>query len=133
MTELLLKQEVYNIVGAAMEVHNQLGCGFLEAVYQEALEIEFTSRRIPFKAQIELPIFYKGQTLNKHYLADFLVYDQVIVELKALEALTSREEAQLVNYLKAFEKEVGVLINFGAESLDWKRRVLSHRESTKVK
>jgi GxxExxY protein len=123
MSELILKQECYRIVGAAMEVYNTLGPGFLEAVYQEALAIELAARDICFVPQQELQILYKGQTLRKAYTADFLVFEQVIVEIKALTQLTSREEAQLLNYLKATGLSVGVLINFGhAETLEWKRR-----------
>ena len=124
MTELLCKDEVYAIVGAAMEVYNVLGPGFLEAVYQEALEIEFTERDIPFEAQQELRIAFKGRYLKKTYTSDFLVFGKVIVELKALDHLTSHDEAQLLNYLKATGMQVGVLINFGSASkLEWKRMV----------
>ncbi|HEX2980635.1 MAG TPA: GxxExxY protein [Anaerolineaceae bacterium] len=119
------KELTFQIIGAAMEVHNSLGCGFLESVYQEALEIEFTSRHIPFKPQILIPVTYKGHPLKKEYVADFLVFDQIIVEIKALDILTSREEAQLLNYLKASCLPVGLLINFGSESLEWKRKIFS--------
>lgn len=125
MVKLLLKEEVYAIVGAAMEVHKELGPGFLEAVYQEALEIEFALRQIPFESQKELAIYYKGHRLKKTYAVDFLNYDQIIVEIKALDRLTSKEEGQLLNYLKATGLEVGALINFGAPSLEWKRMVRS--------
>ncbi len=122
--ELLAKDEVYAIVGAAMEVHSELGPGFLEAVYQEALEMEFADRGIPFEAQKEMRIMYKGRPLKKTYVADFLVYGSVVVEIKALDQLTSKEEAQILNYLKASNIEVGVLINFGALfKLEWSRHV----------
>ena len=128
MPELLLKQECYRIVGAAMEVYNTLGHGFLEAVYQEALEIELAARDICFVPQHELQVLYKGKALRKAYTADFLVFEQVIVEIKALNQLTSREEAQLLNYLKATGLSVGVLINFGhAEKLEWKRRAWTNK------
>lgn len=123
--ELLFKAEVYEIVGAAMAVSNELGPGFLEAVYQEALEWEFRDRRIPFAAQVPLQITYKGRTLAKEYIPDFICYEQVIVEIKALKELKSLEEAQLLNYLKAAGKPVGVLLNFGAPTLDWKRMALT--------
>ena len=124
-SELLLKDEVYAIVGAAMEVHHILGPGFLEAVYQEALEIEFSRRDIPFDSQTLLPIYYKGQKLEKEYFADFLCYDQIIVEIKALDRLTGKEEAQLLNYLKATGLRIGILINFGSSgTLEWKRRIV---------
>jgi GxxExxY protein len=123
--ELLLKDEVYAIVGAAMEVHRILGPGFLEAVYQEALEIECTRRDIPFESQKLLPIYYKGQKLAKEYFADLLCYDQIIVEIKALDRLTGKEESQLLNYLKATGLRVGILINFGSSgTLEWKRRIV---------
>ena len=115
--ELLLKEEVYAIVGAAMEVSNELGAGFLEGVYQEALEIELRDRRIPFAAQVPLEILYKGRRLVKEYTPDLICLDQVIVEIKALKQLTSIEEAQLLNYLKATGRPVGVLLNFGLP--DW--------------
>jgi GxxExxY protein len=106
---------VYAIAGAAMEVYNTLGTGFLEPVYQEALEIEMAARCIPFIPQKELRIFYKEHRLEKFYVADFLVFDKIAVEIKALDRLSSREQSQLLNYLKATGLEVGVLINFGAQ------------------
>ena len=123
MTGLVYKDEVYEIVGAAMEVHKELGCGFLEAVYQEAFEIELKGRNIPFESQKQLAIYYKGKLLEKEYYADVVCYDKIIVELKALDKLTSKEESQILNYLKASGLKVGILINFGAASLDWKRFV----------
>ena len=118
---ILFKEEVYKIVGAAFEVHNQLGCGFLEPVYQEALEKELTDNGIPFVPQQELRISYKGQLLKKIYIADFVLYDEIIVEIKSEEHLSSIDEAQLLNYLSATGKTVGVLINFGSKRLEWKR------------
>jgi GxxExxY protein len=125
MVELIHERETYALIGAAMEVHNVLGCGYLEAVYQEALEMEFVDQGIPYVAKKELPVFYKGRKLNKVYIADFMVFDKIIVEIKALDQLTSRETAQLMNYLKATGSEVGLLLNFGAEKLIWDRRVLT--------
>lgn len=125
MVELILQKETYAVIGAAMEVHNALGCGFLEAVYQEAMEIELLGRGIPFTAQKELPIFYKGHTLDKVYVADLIVYGKVLVEIKALSQLTSREEAQVMNYLKATSLQVGILLNFGTEKLVWDRKILT--------
>lgn len=119
--ELILKDEVYAIVGAAMEVSNELGSGFLEAVYQEALEIELEERRIPFVTQTPIVISYKGRKLQKEYIPDFICYRQVIVEIKAIKQLSSVEEAQLLNYLKATGKPVGVLLNFGSPKMEWKR------------
>ena len=113
------------IIGAAMEVHRQLGCGFLEAVYQEALEIEFIKRNIQFKREVELEIFYKEQKLKTFCKSDFICFESIIVELKALPQLTSIEEAQIINYLKATGFEIGLLLNFGAQSLQYKRFILS--------
>ena len=106
-----------------MGVHKELGAGFLEAVYQEAMEMECRKRDIPFDAQKLLPIYYKGQKLQKEYIADLVCFDQIIVELKAVERLTNIEEAQLHNYLKATGLRLGLLINFAAPSLDWRRRI----------
>ena len=119
--ELLFKDEVYNIIGAAMEVSNELGSGFLEAVYQEALEIEMKNRDIFFKAQHEIAISYKSIKLNKKYCADFLCYDSIIVEIKAIKKLSEIEEAQILNYLKATGLQLGLLINFGNPKMEWKR------------
>lgn len=127
MAELIFKEEVYAIVGAAMEVHRENGFGFSEPVYQECLEIDLANRNIPFAPQTEMPIFYKGKQIKKTYIADFIAYGKIIVELKALDKLTSREEAQVINYLKVSKLEVGVLINFCAPSLEWKRIVLTNR------
>ena len=127
MVELLYKDEVYAIIGAAMEVHNVLGCGYLEPIYQEALEIELTVRGIPYVPQKVLQVGYKGNLLKKTYVADFIAYGKIIVEIKALTQLSPLEEAQILNYLKATGNEVGLLINFGAEKLGWKRMVLSKK------
>jgi GxxExxY protein len=128
MTNLLHKNEVYTIVGAAMEVHSVLGPGFLEAVYQESLEHELAAPGIPFAAQKELSICYKHIRLSKSYIADLLVFNRIIVEIKALDALTTREEAQLLNYLKATGLQVGLLLNFGSSGkLQWRRMVRTSR------
>jgi len=124
--ELILKDEVYAVVGAAMEVSDELGAGFLEAVYQEAMEIELGDRRIPFTAQTPIKISFKGRILAKEYIPDLVCFDQVIVEIKAIKQLTSIEEAQLLNYLKATGKRVGVLLNFGSPKLEWKRMIFTH-------
>jgi GxxExxY protein len=122
LAELLFRDEVYSIVGAAIEVHKELGFGFLEAVYQETIELELRQRSIPFDTWVPLAISYKGQRLRKEYIADLICYGQIIVELKALERLSGREESQLLNYLKATSFRVGLLINFGnAPKLEWKR------------
>lgn len=124
MAKLIFAEEVFAIIGAAFEVYNKMGTGFLEPVFQEVLSMEFEARNIPFEAQKEIQIVYKGRVLKQTYRADFLVYGKIIVEIKALEKLTGREEAQLINYLKATGIEVGVLINFGStKELEWKRFV----------
>jgi GxxExxY protein len=122
--DLLYKDEVYKIVGAAIEVHRELGPGFLEAVYQEALEIELAERGIPFEAQKALKIVYKKRQLKKEYVADLVCYDKIVVELKAMDKLASRETAQVLNYLKATGLRVGLIFNFGSEGvLEWERRI----------
>jgi GxxExxY protein len=122
--ELILGDECYAIVGAAIEVHCELGPGFLEAIYQEALEIELGSRRIPFEAQKPLTVSYKGRRLKKEYVADIICYGQIIVELKAMDKLSGREESQILNYLKATGLKVGLLVNFGSHGkLEWRKFV----------
>ena len=116
-------QRTYKIIGAAMEVHKELGCGFLEAVYQEALGKEFAYQAISFKPQPIIQISYKGKPLDKTYQPDFICYKEIIVEIKAISNLSGIEEAQLINYLKATGLKVGLLINFGAKSLEYKRLV----------
>lgn len=125
MSELLLKVEVFKIVGAAIEVHRELGSGFLEPVYQEAMSIELASSSIPFEAQKALQIRYKGRKLNKEYVPDFVCYQQIIVELKALAKLSGIEEAQALDYLKATRFRVALLLNFGSRGkLEWRRLIL---------
>lgn len=119
---LVLADEVYRIIGAAMEAHRRLGPGFLEAVYEEALAIEMTRNGIPFREQLPLEIHYRDQVLRKRYVCDFLAFDAIVLEIKAIPQLTNTEMAQILNYLKATGKQVGLLINFGrAGKLDWQR------------
>jgi GxxExxY protein len=113
-----------------MAVHGGLGSGFLEAVYQEALAIELKTRGIPFKPEVKLPLEYNGHVLQTSYRADLVCYDSVIVELKALSSLTRTEEAQVINYLKASGYQIGLLLNFGAASLQYRRLVLSESVSS---
>ena len=117
----LFNDETYAIIGAAMEVHKQLGCGYLEAVYQEAFEIELKLQRINYSREQPLIIEYKGYTLKKQYIPDFICYEKIIIELKALSELNGEHEAQVLNYLKATGYKVGLLINFGETSLKYKR------------
>lgn len=113
----------YAIIGAAMEVHRQLGPGFLESVYQEALSVEMTSRQIPFCREVSLEVRYKNVPLSCRFKADFVCFESVLVELKSLAAITGNEEAQVLNYLKATTAEVAVLLNFGETSLTYRRYV----------
>ena len=123
MTEFLFKDETYAIIGAAMEVHTELGPGFLEAVYQEAFELELLKEKIPYEREKIINIFYKKEKLKKEYTADFFCFGKIIVELKALSSLNGDHEAQLLNYITATKTKVGLLINFGAKSLEHKRMI----------
>ena len=116
--------ETYAIIGAAMEVHRQLGPGFLEAAYREALKLEFSYRGIPFRAEVPLQIFYKGTPLRTRYKADFICYDKVLVEVKAMRNLTAVDLAQVLNYLKASELHRALLLNFGSPALEYRRFAL---------
>ncbi len=124
MEEYPYKDECYRIIGCCMEVHNELGCGFLEPVYQEALSIIFEEKNIPYVREKVLEISFRGKTLQKKYVADFVCFDEVIVELKAMDALCPEHIAQVLNYLKATGKKLGLLINFGTQSLQYKRVIL---------
>lgn len=121
--------ETFAIIGAAMEVHRELGHGFLEAVYQEALAIELAARKIPFRREVPLVVNYKGQKLACSYRADFVCYENVLVELKAVSQLTGVDEAQVINEMKATGMQRALLFNFGTPSLEYKRRVFNLRES----
>ena len=119
--ERILSDESFTIIGACMAVHRELGCGFLEAIYQEALEIEFNLRNIPFIREKKLQVVYKNEVLKKCYYADFICYDDIILELKTISNFEPVHEAQLINYLNATNHKVGLLINFGQPSLQQKR------------
>lgn len=121
--ELVEKELTGKIIGAAMEVHSILGCGFLEAIYQEAMQIELAARGIRFVRQPGVQVEYKGQVLAKTYQPDLLVEQRVVVELKAIDRIGGIEESQLLNYLKGTGVQVGLLINFGGRSLEWKRMI----------
>jgi GxxExxY protein len=125
LNELLCKDEVYRVMGAAMEVYKTLRNGVAEAVYREALEIEFGDAGIPFTRQVPLRIKYKGRTLEKRFFADLICFGSVLVELKAISQTTKADESQMLNYMRATGIRVGLLINFGAEGrLEWHRFVI---------
>jgi GxxExxY protein len=121
--KILNKDESFAIVGACMKVHRSLGAGFLEAVYEEALEREFQTLNIPFKRQVKLDLYYDNQKLKKQYRADFVCYDTIIVEIKSVSIIPTAFYAQLQNYLRCTNMELGLLINFGASSLIYKRMI----------
>ena len=122
---LVFKKEVYDIVGACFEVYNERGAGFLEAVYQECLQIELELRGIPFQSQIEFPLAYKGRQLKQTYRGDLLCYGHVLVELKAVSELANEHRSQVLNYLHASGCRVGLLVNFGhCPDLQWERLVV---------
>jgi GxxExxY protein len=130
VSDLILKDEAYRIIGACFEVYNELGSGFLEPVYQECLEHEFRLRQIPFFSQPIIPITYKGVRIQKAYQADLLCFDQIIVELKAVSAFNDVFRAQIFNYLRATEMPLGLLVNFGATGgVQHERFALTRRSS----
>ena len=122
----MFKEEGYKLMGAAFEVYNQLGYGMAEEIYQQSLEIELSLRGIPFRTKQELLVFYKDRQLETRYKPDLLVFEGVVVELKAVTELTSDHEAQLFNYMRIARQPVGYLLNFGHKGeLQWKRFILS--------
>lgn len=119
--KILYKEESFKIIGACMKVHSSLGSGFLEAVYEEAIEKEFDIQKIPYKKQVKLELYYNDQKLKKHYRADFVCHDNIVLEIKAVSQIPSAFFAQLKNYLKCTNMELGMLINFGTSSLTYNR------------
>lgn len=113
MAEILFKQESYEIMGACFEVYTEKGCGFTEQIYQECLEIELALRGIPFRAQAPLPLDYKGRPLKHRFTGDFICYDEIIMEIKAVNQLADEHRAQVLNYLSATKLQLGLLVNFG--------------------
>jgi len=125
MTELIYKEESYAILGACFNVYKTMGCGFLESVYQECLEIEFEYQGIPFSSQKELKLTYRDKELKQTYRPDFICFDKIIIELKAISKLVKGHEAQVINYLNATGLKLGLLVNFGHyPKLEYKRIVL---------
>jgi len=125
VAELIYRQEAYDIVGACFEVYKDMGCGFLEGVYQECLDIELRLRVIPYEAQAPLRLLYKGQELRLKYVPDFVCYGKIVVELKAVSELADEHRAQVHNYLKATGHRLGLLANLGHyPGLAWERIVL---------
>jgi GxxExxY protein len=124
MAEVVYKEESYAIMGACFEVYNEMGCGFVEPVYQECLEIELPSRKIPFQPQVELLLNYKARTLQQRYRPDFICYDKIVLEIKAVSGLCDEHRAQVHNYLKATGMRLGLLVNFGRHpKLEYERIV----------
>lgn len=124
MENFYLKDETYQIIGLCMEVHKVLGKGFNEIIYKEALQYEFIKNNIPFEREKEYKVEYKDILLSKRYFADFIVFDEIILEIKAISQLTSGDTGQTLNYLACSKNNVGLLINFGEDSLKYKRVVL---------
>jgi GxxExxY protein len=123
MSELIYKEEAYEIVGICMEVYNELGPGLLEIIYKDAIEWETDSRFIQYEREKEYPVYYKGHLLRRKFNADFVVYDKIVLEVKAKESLTNEDIAQTINYLKLSGCKLGLLINFGRSKLEVKRLV----------
>jgi GxxExxY protein len=123
MAEILYKEESYQIIGACMEVHKKLGAGFLESIYSEALEKEFESKNIPYEHEKKLQIYYEGKPLKKYFKADFVCFNSIIIELKSNGFLTKTDRQQSINYLKATQFRLGILVNFGTPSLSYTRIV----------
>ncbi len=118
---LLYEELTEKILGASLEVYNQLGCGFLEAVYSDALEFEFELRNIPYHREKEYYITYKGKRFNKYYKVDFLCFNKIILEIKAVESILPIYKQQVFNYLRLADLKLGYVINFGSTSLQWER------------
>ncbi len=124
MADILYKDESYAIIGKCMEVHNNLGAGFLEIVYKDALEYEFRKANIPYEREKEYKVNYKGIILPHHFYADFVVYDKIILEVKGVSAITDEFTAQALNYLKVSQNKLALIVNFGELKLNYKRIVL---------
>ena len=123
MSDIIYKEESYAIISLCMEVHNKLGHGFSEIVYKDALEIEFVKNDIFFEREKEYTIEYKGQILKHRFYADLVVFDNIILEVKCVKSLLDEHISQVINYLRASDKKLGLLINFGRDKLEYKRLV----------
>jgi GxxExxY protein len=128
MSELIYKEEVFKLVGFCMEIHRELGKGHDEIIYKDALAVELQRAQIPFARELKYEITYKGVILPHHYHADFVIWDKILFEGKATEKLTDAHVKQVLNYLAASKLELGLLVNFGSDSLEWKRVVLSRQK-----
>ncbi|MBO0331616.1 GxxExxY protein [[Muricauda] lutisoli] len=124
MSQIIYKNESYFVIGLCMDIHNERGKGFSEVVYSDAPEIELKSNGVPFKKEVKFDIIYKGKKLKHHYYADYLVDDKIILELKAVEKISSAHVKQTLNYLAASKMKLGLSINFGEDSLSYKRVIL---------
>ncbi|MFM9888543.1 MAG: GxxExxY protein [Burkholderiales bacterium] len=132
MSKVHSDDQTYALIGAAMEVHRELGAGFLESVYHDALAMEFCARGIAYSREVSVPVYYKGTRISQSFRLDFLYFESIIVELKAVSQLTGTDDAQVINYLKATNFNLALLLNFGARNLQYKRLVLSNlRQSAK--
>ena len=131
MSELLYKDEVFKLVGFSMEIHRELGKGHDEVIYKDAIVVELQRAEIPFNRELKYKVSYKGVILPHHYQADFVVWNKILFEAKAVEMLTDAHVKQVLNYLAASKLELGLLANFGADSLEWKRVVLSRKTESK--
>lgn len=124
MSQIIYKNESYFVIGLCMDIHNELGKGFSEGVYSDALEIELKTNGVPFKKEVKFDIIYKGKKLKHHYFADFIVDDKIILELKAIEKISSSHVKQTLNYLAASKLKLGIIVNFGEDQLTYKRVLL---------
>lgn len=123
MAEILFKHESYELVGACMKIHSALGCGYKEVIYQDALEVELKNKRIPFEKEKKFEVVYEGVTLKHHFIADFVIDENIIIELKSCKEIINPFIAQTIQYLKASGLKLGIIINFGNSSLEYKRIV----------
>lgn len=121
MSDLVYKEESYSIIGLCMEVHNQLGHGFSEIVYKDALEFEFSENGIVYEREKEYPVFYKGNLLKHKFYADFVVFDKIILEVKCVKSIADEHESQAINYLKVSDNRLALLVNFARGKMEYKR------------